>query len=162
MEELRIEGEVLRLLNTAGDLLAAGACFALVAALFYLARQYRIKKLSSVFVVFGVMFFSWGGRALFSAVLWHYPEGWVFACAATFRFLAAITVSLCAYVTFRCAARAFLMLRELALIERRLGEQVAAGRGRTPEGEVMRLVLDMRRMAQEALSLAPQTGKEGL
>lgn len=147
---------MLRWLNTIGDAAQALSCFALVASLLFLAHKYRVKPLSRVFVVFGLMFGAFGLRASFAAVLWWHDGLWMEVLATVFRTASAALIVPCAYLTSRCAGRAFFWLRELAVAERRLGKMVGEGRTRVEAQEIAGLVGKLREMTREALALAPE------
>lgn len=151
-------------INTGGDVVAAAACLSLFVSLLFLGWKYRVRRLSTVFVVFSATFLAFGLRSACAALLWWHEAGWIVLAAAVLRALAALLVAACAVIIGRCADSLFRLATEFALWQRNLARSVMDKRGAVGEmmrdAEGRRLIGELSELARRARELTATPGGE--
>ena len=146
-------------LHTLADSTIAFSYFAIPAVLFYLARKYRIKRLSKIFVVYGLFILGCGVTHVFDVVTVWYANYWVYFVDGIVRALTGLVSLLAAYVTVKCTPFALRAFTRLAVMERPIRERLALlasdVRYDTPDdkrwGRVLKELEDLARQAREAV-----------
>lgn len=151
---------VLVALHTLSDSAISFAYFAIPAVLFYLARKYRVKRLSSVFTVYGLFILLCGTTHIFDVVTVWYANYWIYLADGVVRALTGIVSLLAAYVTFKCTPFALAAFTRLAAFERQAKERVTAlstdPRYDTPEDrQWKRHLQEMADLARRARAVVP-------
>jgi hypothetical protein len=111
-------------LHTLADALIALAYFAIPAALFYLARKYRVKKLSSVLLLFGLFILLCGTTHIFDVVTVWRGGYRLYLADGIVRALTGVVSAAAAVVTVRCAAGALVGFSRLVVLERRAAARI--------------------------------------
>lgn len=111
-------------LHTLADSLIALSYFAIPAALFYLARKHHVKKLSRVFIIYGLFILGCGVTHVFDVLTVWYANYAVYLVDGLVRAATGVVSAVAAYVTVKCAADALKIFTRLAVLERRAGERM--------------------------------------
>ncbi len=142
-------------LHTLADSAIAFCYFAIPTVLFYLARKYRVKKLSEVFVIYGSFVLLCGLTHCFDVLTVWYANYWVYLADGAVRALTGAISLVAAYVTLKCTPHALSMFTRLAALERPVRERLTRlrteSRFDTSEDRAWRLyVEEMAELARRA------------
>lgn len=146
-------GDVLMVwLHTLSDSLISFSYFAIPAVLLYLARKYRVKRLSGVFQIYAAFILLCGVTHVFDVLTVWYANYWIYLADGSVRALTGLVSLMAAYVTFKCTPFALVAFTRLAVFERQANERVTVlstnPRYDTPEDR------DWKRHLQEMADLA--------
>lgn len=146
-------------LHTVADSAIAFSYFAIPASLFWLARRYHVKRLSKIFVVYGLFILGCGLTHVFDVLTVWYANYWVYLVDGIVRALTGLVSLVAAYGTVRCTPFALGMFTRLAVFERAAGRRLEDlqndPRYDTPKDRAWRVALedvrDLARQAREAV-----------
>jgi hypothetical protein len=146
-------------LHSASDAVIALSYFAIPLALFYLARKYRIKKLSGVFTIYGLFILGCGATHVFDLVtVWH-ANYWIYLADGIVRALTAVASVAAAAVTVRCAKGAVIGFTRLAAYERKMGDRLQFLKSKGEEHtEWVRTLTEMREAVNRVRAYAEPEG----
>lgn len=105
-------------LHTLADSAVALSYFAIPAALFYLARKYRVKRLSNIFIIYGLFILLCGLTHVFDVLTVWYANYWVYLADGAVRAATGAVSIVAAVVTVRCTPFALSAFARLAAMER--------------------------------------------
>jgi hypothetical protein len=146
-------------LHSVSDAVVALAYFAIPISLFYLARKYRIKRLSSVFFVYGLFILLCGTTHVFDVVTVWKANYWVYLADGLVRALTAVVSVAAAWVTVRCAKDAVMGFTRLAAYERKMGERLQFLKAKGEEHtEWVRTLTEMREAVNRVRAYAEPEG----